>query len=296
MKENPIYLRICLTNRCNYNCYYCHAEGSDSKNSKDLPLGVILSAVKLAKENNINKIKLTGGEPLLRKDIKKIISEIYKINKKFDLSLTTNGFFLKDKVNDLKKAGLKRINISVNSLSNKKYGEITGIDGLNRVLDGISEASKLGIKIKINTMIDKKNLKEVMKFVDYCKKNNFDLRFLDLLPVKEGTKDMVFSSDNLNLVLESLCSSVSLENQNGTKVNKYIIKGTPVMTKAKSFGNKCMNCKHRQKCGEGIYALRLNADGKLQPCLFRKDLEMDFKKTKTKRKTNFKTALMRAAA
>ncbi|MEM0127440.1 MAG: radical SAM protein, partial [Thermoplasmatales archaeon] len=124
-------LRIQLNASCNFKCFFCHMEGTE-ENGSTLSPEMIERVVKIGAANGVNRVKFTGGEPLLRKDLEEIIRRT-RNHISGDISLTTNAFFLKERARSLKEAGLDRINISMHSISRDKFVEITGVDALERV-------------------------------------------------------------------------------------------------------------------------------------------------------------------
>ncbi|MBK1994124.1 radical SAM protein, partial [Campylobacter novaezeelandiae] len=148
------YMRISVTQRCNFRCLYCMPKIPFDWVPKEnlLTFEEMFLFVKVAIDEGISKIRITGGEPLLRKDLDAFISMIHNYKKDIDLAITTNGYFLKDYAKDLKKAGLKRINVSLDTLDPKKAKMISQKEVLSNVLAGIEEAINLGFKVKINTV------------------------------------------------------------------------------------------------------------------------------------------------
>lgn len=201
------YLRISLTEKCNLKCIYCLPEDFSLKSydeTKELSKENIFSIVDISKEIGINKIRLTGGEPLLRKDIIEIIEGIKKIGID-EIYLTTNGIFLSEKVENLKNAGLSGINISLDTLDKKQFKEITRGGNLLKVLEGIEKALKYDLKIKINSVIIKEiNENEIKKLAELTLKNNIDVRFIELMPVGEGKKFVGIKNENILKLLQKL--------------------------------------------------------------------------------------------
>ncbi len=148
-------LRVSLTDRCNFRCFYCLPHGEPSIAPKDQMLSYeeIESVCDIFVSLGIEKIRLTGGEPMMRRDIETIIEKLSALKRKGlrDLALTTNGYFLPDRAQGLKDAGLDRITISLDSLKRDVFKQMTGVDVLDRVLAGIEEAKRAGLEpIKIN--------------------------------------------------------------------------------------------------------------------------------------------------
>lgn len=180
------YVRISLTDRCNFNCVYC-AAGSVLRIPKEMMMSFeeIELVVKVMSELGIKHVRLTGGEPLLRKDIETLIEKIRKIDSIETIGLTTNGYYLEEKAESIFKAGLDSINVSLDSLDEKSFYEITKGGDLKKVLKGLDKVAIIKPdKIKINTVITKYLPQELLRFLNFAKKNNFILRFIELMPVE----------------------------------------------------------------------------------------------------------------
>ncbi|MBI2487633.1 MAG: radical SAM protein, partial [Deltaproteobacteria bacterium] len=149
------YLRISLTDRCNLRCIYCMPPEGITLFEKDriLTFEEMKRFSRIAVNLGVRKIKLTGGEPLVKKGIMSFIASLKEIERLEDLSLTTNGIFLEELAKDLKASGLDRVNVSLDSLDFKRYSEITRGGDLSRVLRGINKALEVGFKVKINTVV-----------------------------------------------------------------------------------------------------------------------------------------------
>ncbi len=179
------YLRLSITDKCNLKCSYCYSF-SDKIPYPDSYLNVdeIFKLVQSLADVGINKVRITGGEPLLRSDIADIVSRISEIKSIKDISITTNGILLEKFAEKLFRAGLKRINISLDSLNPETYNRING-GNLKDVLKGISFARKFFDEIRINVVLLKGvNENELPGFVEFGKQNNLTIRFLELMPVK----------------------------------------------------------------------------------------------------------------
>src|SRR3989338_9510178 len=186
------YLRISVTDRCNLRCIYCMPEwGIVNKPHEELlTFEEIVEIVKSAVKLGIDKLRLTGGEPLIRKNLVNLISSLSQIEGIKDLALTTNGILLKEFALALKKAGLKRVNISLDSLSQDRYNELTRQGRLGQVLEGIQEAFRVGLSpIKINVLLLEGIKKEEMvDFLRLTKENPIHIRFLEFMPINSFYK------------------------------------------------------------------------------------------------------------
>lgn len=185
------YLRISVTDRCNFKCIYCFTQ----QNWKWLPHKEILTfeeletIVKTAVKLGIKKIRLTGGEPLLRKNIDILIKKLTQIPEIIDLSLTTNGFFLEELGKRLKNAGLKRINISLDTLNKNKFEKLTGVSAFEKVLKSIDIALDLGFNpVKINTVVIRGfNEDEILELAKLTLEKPIEVRFIEFMPIGKNS-------------------------------------------------------------------------------------------------------------
>jgi len=184
------YLRISVTDRCNLRCRYCMPEEGIKllRHDEILSFDEIADFTKTAVRYGITKVRITGGEPLVRRNIVTLVSMLAGIDGIKDLSMTTNGVLLKQYARDLKKAGLQRVNISLDTVDNEKFAEITRSDALNDVFEGISAALSAGlIPVKINCVISKsKDEAEARAVTEYCKKNNLEIRYIRQMDLVNG--------------------------------------------------------------------------------------------------------------
>jgi len=178
-------LRVSLTQRCNLRCPYCHREGqTPGAGLREMTASEVVRIVRVAVGLGINRVKLTGGEPLLRSDIVEIVSGLAKIDGLRDLSMTTNGTCLSVLAERLREAGLKRVNVNLPSLDVKTFSELNGGD-LNDVLNGVNAAVKAGLyPVKLNMLILRDvNEHEIAGMMDFAKKSGVILQLLELEPV-----------------------------------------------------------------------------------------------------------------
>lgn len=180
MIKNDYVLRISVTGNCNLNCFYCKRE---KNKAKTLSFKETIELIKAAVSVGIRKISWTGGEPTVVSWLPKAISEARKLGIKYQ-TMTTNGVLLPKLFWKLKKAGINRFNISVDSLDRKKYQEITGVDALSSVLEAIDLCAKKMKETKINCVIVKSNFNEIPNFIELCENYGGKLcvRFLELVP------------------------------------------------------------------------------------------------------------------
>lgn len=210
--NRPInYLRISVTDRCNLRCRYCMPEeGIHLLGHEDiLTFDEITDFTKTAVANGITKVRITGGEPLVRKGIVTLVSMIAGISGIKDLSMTTNGTLMDQFANDLYKAGLHRINISLDTVDPQKYSYITRKGNLNDVLKGIEAAIKANlIPIKINCVIrESKSEKDAREVAEFCKSNGLDLRYIREMDLVKGTFSTVDGGSGGNC---SVCNRLRL--------------------------------------------------------------------------------------
>ena len=181
------YLRISITDRCNLNCIYCIPQGIRSKlpHEEILRYEEILRLVRICVGLGISKVRVTGGEPLVRKGVIDFLASLNSINGIIDVSLTTNGTVLKDRLDQIRSAGIKRINISLDTLNRKKYKEITGFDKFNAVWEGIMSALDKGFHpIKLNVVALKgRNDDELEAFAELSIKYPLHIRFIEHMPI-----------------------------------------------------------------------------------------------------------------
>ena len=188
-KRNIDYLRISLTDRCNLRCSYCMPrEGVElTAHSEILSLEEVLRVSEIMAGLGIKKIRLTGGEPLLRKNLVWLVEKLGKIPGIEKLALTTNGVLLREKLPCLSAAGLKEVNISLDTLDRENYQKITGSDSLADVLCGIDAAYEAGLKVKINCVpVKELNCKDLKELAALSKDREIDVRFIELMPLGCG--------------------------------------------------------------------------------------------------------------
>ncbi|WP_296873168.1 GTP 3',8-cyclase MoaA [uncultured Methanobrevibacter sp.] len=265
--ERPILsLRITLTNRCNVNCLYCHHDGM-VKSKDEMTADELYTICKIAKKIGVRKIRLSGGEPLLKKDIVEIVERIASLDFK-DISMTTNGILLGKYAQDLKDAGLDRVNVSLDTLNRETFEFITKKDYLEDAKNGILKAVEVGLyPVKINMVIMKGiNQDEIDDMFEFCKEHDIVLQLIELIE-SENCDDDKFSVDyhyNLDDVEKELADIADdvreREFMQGRK--KYYIDGGEI-----EVVKPVDNAKFCAKCSR----LRITPDGKIKPCLLRND-------------------------
>ena len=261
--RNINYLRISVTDRCNLRCIYCMPEeGVKSLKHEDiLRFEDTLKIVKVAATLGINKIRYTGGEPLVMKDIDKLIYETSKVPGINDISITTNGILLSDMAEDLKKAGLNRVNISLDTLNSEKFKKITRIGSLDKVMESIYKCLSLGIKpVKINTVLMKGiNDSEFVDFLNLTREIPVEIRFIELMPIGEGVK--MYEKNKLSFmeILELHPELTQIQTQKSSTAQLYKLEGA----RGKIGFISPVSCKFCEDCNK----IRLTSTGTIKPCL-----------------------------
>ncbi|WP_345972928.1 GTP 3',8-cyclase MoaA [Sulfurimonas diazotrophicus] len=257
------YLRVSVTERCNFRCQYCMPEKPFSWVPKEklLSFEELFAFIKVAIDEGVKKIRITGGEPLLREDLDVFIKMIHDYKPDVDLAMTTNAFLLKGAAQRLYDAGLRRLNVSVDSLKPEVAEKIAQKDVLGPVLAGIEEALKVGLKVKVN-MVPMKGVNdgEVLDILEYCKERGMVVRFIEYME-NVHAHDEVKGLDSEEL-LSIIGSRYSYEDEgfDGHSPSHYYKLGDGY-----EFGiiepHKDDFCK---KCNR----IRLTAEGQLIPCLY----------------------------
>lgn len=205
------YLRISVTDRCNLRCTYCMpAEGIQLMQHHDiLSFEEITEVVRVAVSLGIDKFRITGGEPLVRKDIVTLVSQMASIDGVKDLSMTTNGIFLAELAQPLKDAGLRRVNISLDTMDPVKFSEITRGGDLNSVLKGIKAAKEVGLEpVKINCVVYKSsNEKDALEVKEFGRLNDLQVRFIQQMNLETGEFSIVDGGNGGNC---SICNRLRL--------------------------------------------------------------------------------------
>lgn len=271
--RNYRYLRVSVTDRCNFRCKYCMPahDFEFMSHSNILKYEDMLFAVNVFSKLGIEKVRITGGEPLVRKNISYFIGEITKIPTIKEVTLTTNGSLLKNFAGVIYDAGIKRINISLDSLKKERYEYITGGFDINKLLLGIKEAKNAGINpIKINVVAIKGfNDDEIIDFCEFASKNDLNVRFIEFMPIGnkiEWTKEHIITGQEILEIISRNyeISLVKRSNFEGPAVNYLLSNGAKVGIITPISKHFCGDCDK----------LRLTADGKLRPCLL-SDKEID---------------------
>ena len=268
------YLRLSVTDRCNLRCRYCMPEeGVEKLNHNDiLSLEEIDEMVSSFVSLGIDKIRVTGGEPLVRSGIVSLIKMIRMHSEIKDLALTTNGLLLKEMARSLKEAGLDRVNVSIDSLNPEKYFRMTRGGSLETVLEGIEEAKRVGLApIKINVVIiGGFNDDEIIDFVRMTENEAIDVRFIELMPIGEVAKWSIKNYLPNTVVLDKVPELIPVMSKDPSSPAKYYKLPNG---KGKVGLISPISCKFCTNCNR----IRLTSEGKLKYCLH-SDEEFDLKK------------------
>ena len=250
-------LRIALTSRCNLRCLYCHHEGEVEPNgeiSDEMVIGVAQAAAAL----DVRSLKLTGGEPLLRRGLAGLIA---RMPPQMKISLTTNGIYLAEQAASLARVGLDRVNVSLDSLRSDTYRAITGgrEKDLVRVLQGLDAAAEAGLlPIKLNVVVLKQNEAEIPAIIDFCRERGLIAQLIQLLDL--SGRGLSGDIDTIEARLEAQADHIHTREMHRRK--KYLLDGAEVeIVRPMDNTEFCANCNR----------LRVTSDGKIKPCLLRSD-------------------------
>lgn len=269
------YLRISVTDRCNLRCSYCMpAEGIPLMGHDEiLKYEEIIRLARLAYGLGFTKFRITGGEPLARKGLPDLVRELARIDKNIDLALTTNGVLLSKYAEELKSAGLRRINISLDTLKRKKFQQISRFDLFDKVMSGIERAIQVGFEpIKINVVAVKGvNDDEILDFIEMTKERPLWVRFIELMPFSRNNwRDESFmSADEIKKHIETRYQLIAVGQPDASAPSMdYQVAGHKgyigfIAPLSEAFCDLCNR-------------LRLTADGHLLPCLH-SGMEIDIK-------------------
>ena len=269
--ERPVFsLRISITNRCNVRCFYCHHDGIIPQ-SYEMTADEIYRVAKVAADIGVGKIRLSGGEPLIRDDIVEIVSKISSIGFK-DIALTTNGTLLGKYAHELKQTGLNRVNVSFDTLNPETYRFITRRDYIEKAKEGIIKASEAGLyPVKVNMVVMKGiNHHEIWDMFQFCKENGAILQLIELLKTETCPDNDFFDEyhyemdeleDELNKISDDVKTRQFMQDR-----KKYFLEGGEIeIVKPMDNTEFCKNCTR----------LRITPDGKIKPCLLRNDNLVD---------------------
>ncbi len=260
-------LRISVTDRCNMRCTYCMPYNNTTWFEQDnlLNFNQIVRIATIFANQGIDKIKITGGEPTIRPNIENLVKSLSNIDGIKSISMTTNGLLLKGKVNQLKESGLQSVNISLDTFDRKRFAAITGVDGLDKVLESIDAASSAGILVKINTVVIRGwNEDEIVRFAEFSRETGHVVKYIEFMPL-DGTgiwtSNLVFSKrEMIDTINANIMKLVPLNNDNSDPARLFsfddgngIIGFIPTITEP-----FCQYCDR----------VRITSEGKFHTCLF----------------------------
>jgi GTP 3',8-cyclase len=256
-----------VTDRCNFRCTYCMPVGFVPKAHKDLlTYEEITRLVRLLVPCGVSKLRITGGEPLLRRDLAVLLRDLTRIAGVEDLALTSNGWFLGEHVATLRAAGVHRLNLSLDSLKRDRFKAMTGVDALERVLNSFEQAAQAGFApLKINCVVVRGvNDDEVVDFADFARRSGHIVRFIEFMPLDSGhawERSKLVPASEMLQAIERRFRLVPLERHNPSETAlRYAFADDTgeigiIAPVTRPFCGRCNR-------------LRLTADGKLRTCLF----------------------------
>ncbi len=265
-------LRISVTDRCNFRCRYCMPAEVFGPDYAFLPSNKILTfdeierLVKIFVSLNVKKVRITGGEPLLRRNLPELIARIHRIEGVEDIALTTNGSLLKKFAQPLAQAGLSRVSISLDSLDDERFSEMNGRRGkVLTVLEGIEKAAEAGLKVKINMVVQKgKNDQDIVTMAQFFKEKQHILRFIEYMDVGNSNgwrlDDVVSKKDIIEQIHQFSPLQPAEPNYKGEVATRYQYQDAQgeigvISSVTDSFCSSCSRA-------------RLSAEGTLYTCLF----------------------------
>ena len=260
------YLRVSITDKCNLRCIYCRKDEDDIeyiKREEILSYEELLYIIKVFVNLGVKKVRITGGEPLVRRGVEDFLLSLSDIEGLKEIAITTNGVLLGEKLFSLKRAGIKRINISLDTLDRNKFIFITKRDALEKVISGIKEAKENGFIVKLNMVVIKGiNDDEIERILEFAIRVGVSLRYIELMPTdfvsREDYERMFMSVDEIkSRVRYIIGKEVSKDDVSGPATEYVVGDGVRVGFIPAMSCNFCSSCNR----------LRLSSDGKLYPCL-----------------------------
>ncbi len=285
MLKSSQYFRVSVNRDCNLDCYFCHKEGTKIGKKALLSPADIEFASIVARDAGFDKLKITGGEPLMRQDIVEIVELLERLGYP-DFSLVTNGVLLEEKIEALQKAGMPRLNITLNSLDPERFASICRMDSslLKKVVQGIDRAIDIGFgNIKINfvfsEMTDESDLKDLLEFVRERR-----LTLVVLPVIEQESQDQQITLEFLHARLKSigvLSENITTDNEGIRRREIVMQDGANVLLRVDELNRYkpftfCSSC-DTTECREGIFPIRLSAEGHLLPCMSNIDHRYDIR-------------------
>ena len=267
--REALNLRISITDDCNLRCSYCHMEGEERKNKKEMSVDEIIHLSKIAVSLGMKSIKITGGEPLMRKDILEIVKGISSIPNLEDLSMTTNATLLAPLSKELKKNGLKRVNINLPTIKKDVYHQLTG-GNLEDALLGVKSAVESGFyPVKINMLLLRGiNENDVMEMMEFAKRTTKFLQLIELEPINLSNDyylNHYKSLEEYEDFFKQRAEKIEIRKKMQNRSVYYLPSLKVEFVRSSRNANFCANCTR----------LRITSDGKLKPCLMRNDNLVD---------------------
>lgn len=268
MGRTIVNLRISVTDRCNFRCTYCMPADNVEFMDRDklLTFEEITRVASIVSRMGINRLRLTGGEPLMRKDLSVLIKMLAQVEGIDDIAMTTNAFFLKEHAQNLKDAGLKRLNVSLDALDPEKFKHVNRRDCLQQVLDGLQEAARVGFKsIKINAVAMRNfSETEIISLIEMGRSDGFEVRFIEFMPLDSDQaweRDKVLFGHEIVDFIREKYELIPIDNslEIGPASEYKFADGKGKIGIITAVSNPfCDHCNR----------IRMTADGKLRTCLF----------------------------
>ena len=264
-------LRVSVTDRCNFRCFYClpHGEPPAAPKEQMLTYEEMAYLSEIFVSLGVEKIRLTGGEPMLRRDIETLVRQISGITGLHDLALTTNGFNLPERAEGLKAAGLDRVTISLDSVRRDTFRRMTGVDMLGRVVEGVRAARRAGlVPIKVNAVVVRgHNEEEVADLAAFAREHDLSMRYIEFMPLDSGhgwSPEKVVSGREIRAAIAERFPLAAVRTERGSETaTRYrFADGAPgeigiIAPVTEPFCGACSR-------------IRLTADGQIRTCLFSK--------------------------
>jgi GTP 3',8-cyclase len=265
--RNAIKLRISVTDRCNMRCVYCMPTNNNEwfEQNDILAYDEIVRLASILVRLGIEKIRITGGEPLVRPKLEDLIRKLSNLDGIKSISMTTNGLFLRDKVMQLRDAGLGSVNVSLDTFKENRFKAITGVQGLDNVVSAMYAAEYAGLEVKVNTVIIRGwNDDEIVDFAKFARGTGYTVRFIEFMPL-DGTgiwepNLVVSKSETIQRINEDLKELKPLYNKNSEPATLYsFVDGKGTLGFIPSITEPfCENCDR----------MRITAVGRLLTCLY----------------------------
>jgi GTP 3',8-cyclase len=265
--RNAIKLRISITDRCNMRCVYCMPTNNNEwfEQNDIIAYDEIVRLASILARLGIEKIRITGGEPLVRPKLEDLIKKLSNLDGIKSISMTTNGLLLRDKVMQLRDAGLKSVNVSLDTFKEDRFKAITGVQGLDNVVSAMYAAEHTGLEVKVNTVIIRGwNDDEIVDFAKFARNTGYTVRFIEFMPL-DGTgiwepNLVVSKSETIQRINEDLKELKPLYNKNSEPATLYsFVDGKGILGFIPSITEPfCENCDR----------MRITPVGRLLTCLY----------------------------